>query len=129
MDRRETLRVRDLYVQFETRGGTVRAVDGVSFSLQTGERLGLVGESGSGKSTIALALLRMIKPPGKIEGGEIVLKGKSLLPLAYIAMIGQCAMSSLNPVTRVRDQLADCFRDHGVELTSSELTTRINQLL
>jgi oligopeptide/dipeptide ABC transporter ATP-binding protein len=133
------LQVRDLVVYYHTTAGPVKAVNGVSFDLQKGERLGLVGESGSGKSTIALALLRMIKPPGKIEGGEVLLNGKSLLPLtdreirlvrlADIAMVAQGAMNSLNPVTRVRDQIADCYRDHGVQLSSSELTARISQLL
>ena len=59
--------------------GAVQAVDGVSFSLAPGERLGLVGESGSGKSTIALALMRLIRPPGRIEGGEVWLDGIDLL--------------------------------------------------
>ncbi len=71
------LEVTDLFVQFKTRSGIVRAVDGVSFALQPGERLGLVGESGSGKSTIALALLRMIKPPGYIKSGSILLEGNT----------------------------------------------------
>ncbi|NBT94112.1 MAG: ATP-binding cassette domain-containing protein, partial [Chloroflexi bacterium] len=71
------LQVRDLEVAYHTSAGPVRAVNGVSFELEPGERLGLVGESGSGKSTIALALLRMIRPPGKIEGGEVVLDGTS----------------------------------------------------
>ncbi len=125
MDKRETLRVRDLFVQFETRGGIVRAVDGVSFSLRQGERLGLVGESGSGKSTIALALLRMIKPPGRIVSGSIMLDGDtditkvpaSDMPgirFSRIAMIPQGAMNSLNPVRRIRDQFTDSMRAHGI---------------
>src|SRR6187200_257944 len=107
MEKRETLRVRDLYVQFETRGGTVRAVNGVSFSLRQGEVLGLVGESGSGKSTIALSLLRLIKPPGRIVRGEMLLSGRDLMSLheeemrlirlGEIAMVAQGAMNSLNP--------------------------------
>jgi peptide/nickel transport system ATP-binding protein len=98
-------------------------VDGVSFSMPPGERLGLVGESGSGKSTIALSLMRMIKPPGRIEGGEIVLDGVNLLALseeqmrrarlADIALVAQGAMNSLNPVKRVRDQIADAMAAHG----------------
>src|SRR6476469_6416009 len=128
MDKRETLRVRDLFVQFQTRGGTVRAVDGVSFSLRNDERLGLVGESGSGKSTIALALLRMIKSPGKIESGSVVLDGMDLtslteeqmrrVRLAQLALVAQGAMNSLNPVLRVRDQIYDGLVDHGVNLSS-----------
>src|SRR6188768_4075586 len=121
MEKRETLRVRDLYVQFETRGGTVRAVNGVSFDIREGERLGLVGESGSGKSTIALALLRLIRPPGRIEGGEMLLDGVDLLSLyeeemrrvrlAKIALVAQGAMNSLNPVLRVKEQIRDGLKD------------------
>ncbi len=62
----DVLRVRDLRVAFDHPLGQVQAVDGVSFTLRTGERLGLAGESGSGKSTLVLAILRMIKPPGRI---------------------------------------------------------------
>ena len=67
--------VRDLHVHYHTSRGAVKAVNGVNMSIARGERLGLVGESGSGKSTIALALLRLIRPPGQIERGEIVLEG------------------------------------------------------
>ena len=106
------LQVRDLRVHYHTRQGAVQAVNGVSFDLHAGERLGLVGESGSGKSTIAQALMRLIRPPGKIEGGQVLLDGVSLLELpeeqmrqirlAEIALVSQGAMNSLNPVTRVR---------------------------
>ena len=75
------LQVRDLRVNYYTRSGAVKAANGVSFDLRVGERLGLVGESGSGKSTIAMALMRLIKPPGKIEGGQVILDGVSLLDL------------------------------------------------
>src|SRR4051812_39183571 len=139
MDKRETLRVRDLFVQFQTRGGTVRAVDGVSFDLRAGERLGLVGESGSGKSTVALALLRLIKPPGKIETGEAWLDGVDLLAvpekemrrlrLASIALVAQGAMNSLNPVLRVRHQIVDALRDHGEQFNRAEMEARVRELL
>src|SRR5688500_17588701 len=76
-----TLSVRDLVVHYHTSRGAVQAVNGVSFDIRQGERLGLVGESGSGKSTIALALLRLIRPPGQIEGGEMLLDGVDLLSL------------------------------------------------
>ena len=69
MPETEVLRVEGLRVYYHTPAGPVKAVDGVSFALQPGERFGLVGESGSGKSTIALGLLRLIKPPGRIEDG------------------------------------------------------------
>ncbi|MGH2544766.1 MAG: ATP-binding cassette domain-containing protein, partial [Ardenticatenaceae bacterium] len=75
------LQVKNLRVYYHLPQGSVRAVDGVSFDLRAGERFGLIGESGSGKSTIALALMRLIKPPGQIESGEVLLDGTDLLSL------------------------------------------------
>ena len=133
------LQVRDLRVNYYTRSGAVKATNGVSFDLRVGERLGLVGESGSGKSTIAMALMRLIKPPGKIEGGQVILDGVSLLDLPEekmrqlrlkeIALVSQGAMNSLNPVMRVRPQIEMALRDHDVKLSSSELSKRIGELL
>jgi peptide/nickel transport system ATP-binding protein len=133
------LQVRDLRVYYHTPLGPVKAVDGVSFSLKAGERFGLVGESGSGKSTIALSLLRLHKPPARIEGGEIILDGKDmvalseaevrLMRLATVALIAQGAMNSLNPVIRVRDQIIDGLQDHDEQLSRSELTVRVRELL
>src|SRR5579859_7447318 len=107
-DGRDILEVRDLRVFYHTPAGPVKAVNGVSFTLKAAERFGLVGESGSGKSTIALALMRLIRPPGQMEGGEILLDGVNLttlsreqmrsLRLAGIALVAQGAMNSLNPV-------------------------------
>ena len=133
------LEVHDLHVHYHTRQGAVRAVNGISFDLRTEERLGLVGESGSGKSTVALALMRLIKPPGKIEGGQVKLDGLSLLELpeekmrqirlAGIAMVSQGAMNSLNPVARVRRQIEDALRDHNVKLSKQERAEWIGELL
>lgn len=133
------LDVRDLRVHYHTSRGAVQAVDGVSFDLGENERLGLVGESGSGKSTIALSLMRMIRPPGKIEGGRIALDGTDLLALseesmrrarlARIALVAQGAMNSLNPVVRVRDQVRDGLRDHGVKVSGKTLDAQVNDLL
>ena len=130
----DVLQVRDLRVYYHTPHGAVRAVDGVSFDLRTGERLGLVGESGSGKSTIALALLRLIKPPGRIESGQALFNGVDLLALpekemrrlrlAAIALVTQGAMNSLNPVLRVRRQIVDALRDHGEQSTRMESHVR-----
>ena len=72
------LQVQGLSVAFDHPLGLVRAVDNVSFALAPGERFGLAGESGSGKSTMALAILRMIRPPGRIDGGEVHLDGKRI---------------------------------------------------
>lgn len=133
------LQVRDLRVYYHTDEGAVKAVDGVSFDLEPGVRLGLVGESGSGKSTVALALLRMIKPPGRIEGGQALLNGRDLFRLSEeemrkvrlreISLIPQGAMNSLNPVMRVKDQIIDGMKDHDEELPAAELEERVYELL
>jgi peptide/nickel transport system ATP-binding protein len=119
------LAVRGLRVSFDHPLGLVRAVDDVSFDLRPNERFGLVGESGSGKSTMALAIMRMIRPPGHIDGGDILLGDKNLSTLsaeearqtrlAGIAMVPQGSMNALNPVMRVGDQVADAMRDHGIK--------------
>ncbi|MGE3271918.1 MAG: ABC transporter ATP-binding protein [Chloroflexota bacterium] len=137
--RTDVLSVEDLRVHYHTPRGAVRAVDGVTFSIKAGDRLGLVGESGSGKTTIALALMRLIRAPGRIEGGHVYVDGVDLLSLneeqmrqhrlAVIAMVAQGAMNSLNPVIRVRDQILDALKDHGVRLPKSEIQTRIGSLL
>src|SRR5690606_9261668 len=77
----DVLRVESFRVRYQPPAGPVRAVEDVTFSLKKGERLGLVGESGSGKSTTVLALLRMLKPPAKIESGRVLLGGEDLLQL------------------------------------------------
>jgi oligopeptide/dipeptide ABC transporter ATP-binding protein len=133
------LQVRDLRVYYHTPLGPVKAVDGVSFSLKVGERFGLVGESGSGKSTIALTLLRLLKPPARIEGGQILLDGNDLVALsdgdvrltrlATVALIAQGAMNSLNPVIRVGGQIVDGLQDHNERLSRSALTARVRELL
>jgi peptide/nickel transport system ATP-binding protein len=133
------LRVEGLRVAYGHPRGVVRAVDDVSFSLRPRERFGLAGESGSGKSTMALAILRMIKPPGRIEGGEVWLEDVALsrltpeamrqLRLAGIAMVPQGSMNSLNPVVRLRDQIGDALADHGERLPRRALTDRVRLLL
>jgi peptide/nickel transport system ATP-binding protein len=133
------LRVDRLRVAYDHPRGAVRAVDEVSFSLRAHERFGLAGESGSGKSTMALAILRMIKPPGHIEGGEVWLEDTALstlddaatrrLRLAGIAMVPQGSMNSLNPVVRIRDQIADALTDHGLHPGRRELSARVASLL
>ncbi len=135
----DVLRVEDLRVYYHTEAGPVKAVNGVTFSLKPGERFGLVGESGSGKSTIALALLRLIRPPGRIEGGAVFLDGLNLLTLdeeemrrlrlARIALVAQGAMNSLNPVKRIREQISLALRDHGVQMSRSELDRYVAELL
>jgi oligopeptide/dipeptide ABC transporter ATP-binding protein len=116
------LEIRNLQTHFQTRPGLVRAVDGVSLHVDRGELLGLVGESGCGKSITALSILRLISPPGRIAGGEILFDGKNLLTLSEremreirgneIAMIFQDPMTSLNPVFTVGEQIAEALRLH-----------------
>ncbi|MEZ4731017.1 MAG: ABC transporter ATP-binding protein [Caldilineaceae bacterium] len=137
----DVLQVEELRVHYQTPSGLVRAVESVSFTLKKGERLGLVGESGSGKSTTVLALLRMIKPPGRITAGRVRLGDTDLLKLsdaemraarfAQIALIPQGAMNSLNPVMRIKTQLADTIRYHNRNgnLSQAAITTHIHQLL
>ncbi len=133
------LSVRDLRVYFPSDAGVARAVDGVSFDLNRGETLGLVGESGSGKSLTALALLRLVPPPGRIEReSRITLEGRDLLSLSEsemrsvrgrrIAIILQDPMTSLNPVFRVGDQVAEGIRAH-VQVSRREAKERAVELL
>lgn len=135
----EILQVRDLRVYYHTPSGPVKAVDGVDFSLTRGERFGLVGESGSGKSTTAWAIMRMIKPPGKIETGSIRLGDTEIgrlsdneikkVRLAEIAMVPQGAMNSLNPVMRIGDQILDGMRSHQNGAPISTMVDRLPELL
>src|SRR5450432_3152498 len=117
------LEVEDLRVSFHTRNGIVRAVNGVSFSVEKGETLGVVGESGSGKSVTAYSMLGLIpQPPGRIEGGRAMFGGIDLLKASRkqlaglrgkrVAMIFQDPMTSLNPYLRVGDQIIEPLMIH-----------------
>ncbi|QNE75137.1 ATP-binding cassette domain-containing protein [Streptomyces finlayi] len=117
------LEVRDLHVEFHTREGVAKAVNGVNYSVAEGETLAVLGESGSGKSVTAQAVMGILDmPPGKISGGEILFKGRDLLKLKpeerrkirgqEMAMIFQDALSSLNPVLTVGEQLGEMFVVH-----------------
>lgn len=133
------LRVKDLDVQYYTDAGIVYANNKVNFDLKPGERLGLVGESGSGKSTMALALLRMIKAPGRIANGQILLSNTDLTKISEeemrqvrgkeISMVPQGAMNSLNPVMRIKDQIIDGMLDHDLGLSRTLLGERANEAL
>jgi oligopeptide/dipeptide ABC transporter ATP-binding protein len=117
------LEVRDLVVRFRTHEGTIHAVNGVSFDLEPGERLGLVGESGCGKSVTNLAVMRLLpKPAGRIEGGSVRFDGIDLVGLSEsdmrdlrgrdVAMIFQDPMTSLNPVLTIEEQMVETIRAH-----------------
>ncbi len=116
------LEVKDLAVEFNTDYGTVNAVNGINYTVDAGESLAILGESGSGKTVSALAIMGLIEKPGRIASGEILYKGVNLLTLAdserravrgaEIAMIFQDALSALNPVFTVGDQIAEMFQVH-----------------
>jgi oligopeptide/dipeptide ABC transporter ATP-binding protein len=116
------LEVRNLSTFFQTRLGTAKAVNQVSFNIERGATLALVGESGSGKSVTSLSIMRLVSPPGQIVEGEIMFDGRDLMTLdraqmrrvrgREIAMIFQDPMTSLNPVYTVGDQVAEVTRLH-----------------
>lgn len=132
------LDIKALRTYFYVKAGIVKAVDGIDLTLNSGTKLGLVGESGSGKSTIALSLMRMIRPPGTING-EINLDGVDLVRLSQdemrrvrlnqLSMIPQGAMNSLNPVMRVGDQIYDGMLDHGKKMSKKEMEETLAELL
>jgi oligopeptide/dipeptide ABC transporter ATP-binding protein len=134
------LEVNDLRVSFRTDAGEALAVDGVSFSVRAGETLGIVGESGCGKSVSALSILGLIAdPPGRIlPGSSVRLRGEELLTASparlrdvrggEVAMVFQEPMSSLNPVLRIGDQVAEAVRRH-TELRGDAVNERVVALL
>jgi len=117
------LEVKSLTTHFHTREGAVQAVNGISFTLDQGEAIGIVGESGSGKSVTSLSIMRLLPvPPAEIVDGEVLFDGKDLVELnesemrkvrgGKIAMIFQDPISSLNPVMRIEEQLVEPIRLH-----------------
>ena len=114
------LQIENLSTHFETARGTVRAVDGVDLRLNEGDTLGIAGESGCGKTVLALSIMRLIpRPPGRIVSGRILFEGTDLLALTdeemrrirgkRVSMIFQEPMTSLNPVFRIGDQIAEAL--------------------
>ncbi len=133
------LEIKNLKTIFNTEDGVVKAVNGVSYSMDIGEVLGVVGESGCGKSVHALSIMRLIQiPPGKIAEGEIYFEGKDLLKLSEremrdvrggeIAMVFQDPMSSLNPVYTVGFQIIEALKLH-TDLNTSAARDRAAELL
>ena len=133
------LDVCNLKTHFYTRRGVVKAVDGVSFSLNRGETLGLVGESGGGKTMTSLSILRLVpKPAGRIVGGEIIFDGEDLVAKSEkemesyrgkrISMILQDPMTSLNPVFTIGDQVAEPIKQHQ-KLKGPALWERVKEML
>jgi peptide/nickel transport system ATP-binding protein len=132
------LEVEELKTSFVTEAGTARAVDSVSFNISERQVLGIVGESGCGKSVCALSLLRLVPPPGIIEGGRVLFGGKDLLAVSEdemrsirgneLSMIFQEPMTSLNPVFRVEEQVAEVLLRHR-RISKKEARDRVIELL
>jgi len=116
------LEVRGLTVDYGVGEKTARAVDGVDLAIHEGEILGLAGESGCGKTTIANAVMQLLRPPARITGGSILFQGENLLGKSTeelrrfrwrnVSMVLQSAMNALNPVMRIGDQFVDAMRAH-----------------
>ena len=117
------LEVKELHTEFRTGAGIVRAVDGISYTVDPGETVAIVGESGSGKSVGALSIMRLIPdPPGRITGGEVWFAGRDLMTLSEeemrrmrgseIGMVFQEPMTSLNPVLTIGRQITETLEQH-----------------
>lgn len=138
LESQELLKMSDVNVSFFTESSVIRAVDNVSLHVNTGEVFGLVGESGSGKTMTALSVIRLVPPPGKIVSGKILFEGADLLQLPdkrmesvrgrRISMIFQEPMTSLNPVFRVGDQVAEILSIH-TDVTKKEAKDHALELL
>jgi len=132
------LEIKYLKTVFSTARGVIQAVDGVSLTLDTGETLGIVGESGCGKTMLALSIMRLIPASGRIAEGRVLFAGQDLLSLSEtqmrekrgrdIAMIFQEPMTSLNPVLRVGDQIAEAIRLHQHVSAAEALTLSVKLL-
>jgi len=134
------LEVYDLRTYFETLRGYVKAVDGITFSLEKGEALGLAGESGCGKTTTAISILKILPFNGKIVDGKILFENMDLVELDEntmrekirwkgISLIFQGAMNALNPVQKVGDQIVEAIKTHEHDVEKSEALDRARKLL
>ncbi len=133
------LEIKDLKVSFFTPAGEVKAVNGISYSLEPGKVLGIVGESGSGKSVSSYSIIGLIDKPGKIVGGTITFEGKNISAMTKaeklkfagndVAMIFQDPMTSLNPVFTIGNQIAESIRHKYGNVSKEEIKKRSIELL
>ena len=134
------LEIKDLHVHYVSDGETVRAVNGISFYIERGETLGLVGETGAGKSTTALAILNMLPQyVSRVPQGEILVDGDNVLTMkprelqrlrgSKVSMVFQDPMSSLNPVYRVGDQIAEVLKIHKRAKGKKEVREMVGKIL
>ncbi len=136
------LQVNNLEVVYTSRNNTVRAVNGISFSLNRGETLGIVGETGAGKTTTAYAIIRVLPDrTGRVINGEILFEGENLLNVPdttmrhrirgeKISVIFQDPMSALNPIMKIGDQIGEALKYHNkAYLTTDEIEARVDQTL
>ena len=133
------LKIEDLTIDYPIAIGTVHAVRGVSLEVRRGETLGIVGESGSGKSTMGLAILRLVRPPGIISGGKVLFEDRDLASLPEeqmrqvrgkdIAMVFQNPLTSLNPLMRIDQHFLEALKTHKPELKKPEALKLIHDIL
>ncbi len=135
-----TLEVRDLSINYVTEeGAALKAVEGLSFSLEQGRSLGLVGESGCGKTTVMLSLMRLLPEAGRIVNGQVLFNGRDLMGVSEremqsirwrdISMVFQGAMNALNPVRMVESQIIEAIQHPGMDFTTRQARKRAGELL
>ena len=133
------LEVKDLHVSFFTPAGEVKAVGGISYSVNYGEVMGIVGESGSGKSVEAYSVIGLLQSPGKVIGGSITFEGEDVLAFTKdqmtdfrgnkVAMIFQNPMTCLNPVYTVGNQLIEALKAHDKSISKEDAAKRAMEML
>jgi len=133
------LKVEELNVSYKTMTGELKAVQGVGFELEEQQTLGIVGESACGKSTLGLALLNLVPPPGRVTHGRIILEGEDILSLdnerlrrtrgKVVSMIFQDPMTSLNPVKKIGEHFVEAIRAHNPKVTRDEALEKAGKIL
>ena len=132
------LQVENLSIGYQTKRGYLHALEGVSFTLESGKSLGFVGESGCGKTTLGMGLMGLLPPNGNIGAGRILFEGEDLLKKTEeemrqirggkISMIFQAAMNAMNPVHRVHEQIAEAIMTHDPSIDKKETFQQVEEL-